>query len=95
MPKDKNATFEDLYRRLEETVNKLEAGGMPLEQAIALYEEGMSLARQCQDRLDQAELKITRLRESFAAVPSRRPAGDSFDEDEMLEPDDDRYDDEP
>ncbi len=72
MAKDaKQETFENLYARLEDTVAKLELGGLPLEQAIALYEEGMALARQCQDRLDQAELKITKLRESFAALPAR------------------------
>jgi exodeoxyribonuclease VII small subunit len=63
--------FEKLYARLEETVAKLEAGGLPLEQAIALYEEGMTLARQCQERLDESELKITKLRESFAPLPER------------------------
>ena len=50
---------------------KLEAGGLPLEQAIALYEEGMTLARECQERLDEAELKITKLKESFAPLPER------------------------
>jgi exodeoxyribonuclease VII small subunit len=67
----KPEAFEKLYARLEETVAKLEAGGLPLEQAIALYEEGMTLARQCQERLDESELKITRLRESFAPLPER------------------------
>ena len=72
MPKEaKPETFEKLYARLEETVDKLEAGGLPLEQAIALYEEGMTLARQCQERLDDAELKITKLKESFAPLPER------------------------
>jgi exodeoxyribonuclease VII small subunit len=58
--------FEDLYRRLEETVEKLEKGGLSLEQSIALYEEGMELAKRCQAILDGAELRITKLRESFA-----------------------------
>jgi exodeoxyribonuclease VII small subunit len=63
--------FERLYARLEETVAKLEAGGLPLEGAIALYEEGMTLARQCQERLDESEQKITKLKESFAPLPER------------------------
>jgi exodeoxyribonuclease VII small subunit len=72
MAKDtKPEAFEKLYARLEETVAKLEAGGLPLEQSIALYEEGMTLARQCQERLDESELKITKLRESFAPLPDR------------------------
>ena len=58
-------SFEDLYRRLEETVEKLEKGGLPLEESIALYEEGMQLAKRCQEILDKAELRITKLRDSF------------------------------
>ena len=67
----KTEPFERLYARLEETVAKLEAGGLPLEGAIALYEEGMTLARQCQERLDESEQKITKLKESFAPLPER------------------------
>lgn len=74
MAREKQAEpFEHLYARLEESVAKLEAGGLPLEQSIALYEEGMTLARQCQERLDEAELKITKLKESFAPLPARQP----------------------
>ena len=58
--------FEELYRRLEKTVEKLEKGGLSLEQSIALYEEGMELAKRCQTILDGAELRITKLRDSFA-----------------------------
>ena len=59
-------SFEGLYRRLEEAVEKLEKGGLPLEESIALYEEGMQLAKRCQEILDKAELRITKLRDSFA-----------------------------
>ena len=64
--KKSQETFEELYRRLEETVAKLEAGGLSLDDALALYEEGMELARRCQEILDGAELKVTRLKEAFA-----------------------------
>jgi exodeoxyribonuclease VII small subunit len=76
----KTPPFEDLYARLEETVAKLEQGGLPLEAAIAVYEEGMTLARQCQERLDAAELKITKLKESFAPMPDRANGGQLRDE---------------
>lgn len=69
--KRKDEPFEDIYARLEESVAKLEAGGLPLDRAIALYEEGMTLARLCQERLDEAEQKITKLKESFAPIPAR------------------------
>jgi exodeoxyribonuclease VII small subunit len=75
MPKEaKRDTFEQLYARLDESVAKLERGGLSLEESIALYEQGMQLARECQERLDAAELKITKLRESFAALPQRNGA---------------------
>lgn len=63
--------FEKLYAKLDERVAKLEQGGLSLDDSIALYEEGMTLARACQERLDEAELKITKLKESFAALPAR------------------------
>jgi exodeoxyribonuclease VII small subunit len=95
MPKDaRRDTFEQLYAKLDERVAKLEQGGLSLEDSIALYEEGMQLARECQERLDAAELKITTLRESFASILQRNGAahdadyeyvdeeGESADEDE-------------
>ena len=62
--------FEDLYGKLEQTVEELEKGGLSLEESIALYEEGMGLAKRCQTLLDDAELRITKLKESFAFCQS-------------------------
>ena len=53
--------FEDAFRRLEDAVRALEAGGLTLEEALALYEEGVRLARLCEGRLDAAQLRLTRL----------------------------------
>jgi exodeoxyribonuclease VII small subunit len=58
--------FETLYRQLEETVSRLEDGGLTLEESLAAYEAGMKLANRCQELLQQAELKVTKLQESFA-----------------------------
>ena len=60
-------SFEAVYRRLEESVRRLEEGGLTLDESIALYEEGMTLAKQCQGLLDRAELRITTLQDLFAA----------------------------
>lgn len=60
--------FESLYKRLEETVAKLEEGGLTLEQSLELYEEGTKLARRCQELLREAELRVTKLQEEFAAI---------------------------
>ena len=69
----KNLTFEQAYGKLEETVQKLEAGNLPLEEALALYETGMALAKHCGLQLDNAELSIKRL----------MPTGELVDFDEM------------
>jgi exodeoxyribonuclease VII small subunit len=60
--------FESLYRRLEETVAKLEEGGLTLDQSLALYEEGTKVAQRCQELLQQAELRVTKLQEEFSAM---------------------------
>ncbi|KEO82551.1 exodeoxyribonuclease VII small subunit [Tumebacillus flagellatus] len=54
-------SFEESLARLEEIVRAMEAGDLPLEQAIAEFQEGMSLARVCREKLDQAEQKIQML----------------------------------
>lgn len=63
---EENASFEVLYKRLEESVAKLEGGNLSLEESLALYEAGMKLARECQKLLQDAELRVTRLQEQFA-----------------------------
>ena len=50
--------FEDALRRLEEVVARLEKGELPLEESLALYEEGITLSRLCHAKLDEAERKI-------------------------------------
>jgi exodeoxyribonuclease VII small subunit len=80
MSDEKTESFEALFRRLEETVTKLEEGGLPLERSLTLYEEGMRLAQRCQEMLDAAELKVRQLKESFAAYAVPEP--EELDEEE-------------
>ncbi|MGD1997140.1 MAG: exodeoxyribonuclease VII small subunit [Anaerolineae bacterium] len=54
-------SFEEAFAELEETVRKMEAGGLSLEESLALYERGQALAAYCSTQLDQAELKIQKL----------------------------------
>jgi exodeoxyribonuclease VII small subunit len=54
-------TFEEAFGELETTVQRLEAGDLTLEEAIALYERGMRLAQRCNDALDAAELQVQEL----------------------------------
>jgi len=58
--------FEAQYKRLEAAVAKLEEGDLTLEESLALYEDGMKLAKQCQEQLKDAELRVTKLQEQFA-----------------------------
>ena len=53
--------YEKAVARLEEIVDKLENGNLPLEDMMKLYEEGTVLAAKCAKSLDAAELKITEL----------------------------------
>jgi exodeoxyribonuclease VII small subunit len=66
-PSKSKATFEELYRQLEEKVALLEQGGLSLDDSLAAYEEAVGLAQKCQEMLDGAELRITKLRETIAA----------------------------
>lgn len=50
--------FETALARLEEIVQALEKGDLPLEQSLKLFEEGVRLARYCTRRLDEAERKV-------------------------------------
>jgi exodeoxyribonuclease VII small subunit len=54
-------SFEQAFQELEETVQRLEAGNLTLEEAIALFERGTQLAAYCGKLLDQAELRVRQL----------------------------------
>ncbi len=50
--------FEAALARLEEIVQDLEKGDVPLEQSLKLFEEGIKLSRVCNKRLEEAERKV-------------------------------------
>lgn len=52
-------SFEDAFARLEETVNRLEGSGLTVDEMVARFEEGMSLARLCYERLNAAQARLT------------------------------------
>ncbi|MBE6965101.1 MAG: exodeoxyribonuclease VII small subunit [Ruminococcaceae bacterium] len=64
-------TFESSIKRLEEVVRLLEKGDAPLNEALALFEEGTSLIKNCSKMLDDAEQKVTLLVKG--AVPQEQP----------------------
>ena len=52
-------TFEESMKRLEDVVRLLERGDAPLDGALALFEEGTALIKDCTKMLDEAEQKVT------------------------------------
>ena len=50
--------FEVSLQRLEEIVDELEKGNVPLEQALKLFEEGLKLSSSCRKELEDAEGKV-------------------------------------
>jgi len=64
-------SFEAALARLEEIVRTLEKGEAPLDQSIALYQEGDKLRRQCEARLKDAQARI----EQIAFGSDGKPAG--------------------
>lgn len=50
--------FETSLAALEKIVRELERGDLPLEESLKLFEAGVQLSRECQERLNQAERRI-------------------------------------
>ena len=69
-------SFEEAYRKLEQTVEELGGGGLSLERATVLYEEGMKLVQVCNQRLSAAELRVTQLKDSYSSPPDVLPDDD-------------------
>ncbi len=56
--------FENAIARLEQIVRALESGSAPLDESLALFEEGIRLVKFCNERLDSAESRIKLLTET-------------------------------
>ncbi|MFB9277346.1 exodeoxyribonuclease VII small subunit [Cohnella cellulosilytica] len=65
-------SFELAMEKLETIVAKLESGDVPLETAIELFQEGMTLSRLCGQKLEQVERRIEMLVEGDSG-PQRKP----------------------
>ena len=61
MPSEPQRSFEDLYRELEATVRRLEAGELTLDESLELFERATILTEQCNILLDSAELRVRQL----------------------------------
>ena len=65
--------FEDALKKLETIVTAMESEELPLETLLAKYEEGNRLARICQEKLAEAELKIQQLEKTAAGEMKLKP----------------------
>ncbi len=54
-------TFEKAIKQLEQIVNDLETGDLPLEKALKKFEDGVALSKFCNEQLDETEKKVTLL----------------------------------
>ena len=65
--------FEEALQQLETIVEAMEGGDLPLEGMLSRYEQGMKLARQCQAKLEEAEVKIQQLEKTAAGEFALKP----------------------
>ncbi|GIP15251.1 exodeoxyribonuclease 7 small subunit [Paenibacillus montaniterrae] len=82
MSANETMSFEQALERLEAIVNQLENGDVPLEQAIELYQEGMSLSSLCSGKLKQVESKIEMLIETEQGLATKPFASSSLEKGE-------------
>lgn len=71
-------SFEASLEALEKIVRELERGDLPLEESLRLFENGVKLSRECQERLNQAERRI----EVLMRDADGRPVVSAFEGDE-------------
>jgi len=62
-------TFEKALAELEQIVQKLERGDVPLEESVTIYERGEALKRRCEELLRQAEARVEKITLDAAGKP--------------------------
>ncbi len=74
MAQEQELKFEEALKRLETLVRELEQGDLPLETAVAKYNEGLALAKRCHDLLKQAEEVVVKIAdgETLQDFPKQR-----------------------
>jgi exodeoxyribonuclease VII small subunit len=92
MPKREQTTkggeaqsFESQLASLERIVRELERGDLPLERSLELFEQGVRLSRECQERLNEAERRI----EVLLRAPDGSTLAGAFEGDELEAEDED------
>jgi len=65
--------FEEALKKLEAIVEQMESGDLPLETLLTRFEEGNRLAKVCQTKLAEAELKVQQLELKSTGEPALKP----------------------
>jgi exodeoxyribonuclease VII small subunit len=78
-PKE-SVPFEEALKNLETIVESMESGELPLETLLTRFEEGTRLIKVCQEKLEEAQLKIQRLEKNAAGEPALKPFETNVDE---------------
>ena len=73
MDENNTPSFEKSLERLDVIVRQLEKGDAPLDDLLALFEEGTSLVCSCQKMLSDAEQKVVKLRKADNGEPEELP----------------------
>ena len=66
----KKLTFEKALAELEQIVQKLEGGAVPLEESVTIYERGEALKRRCEELLRQAEARVEKITLDASGKPT-------------------------
>lgn len=84
MPKKKSDApdFERTLAELEETVRRLEAGDLPLEDSLGAFEKGVALVRTLHARLDAVQMRIDELIQSPGGAAALSPIESDDDEED-------------
>ena len=65
----KKMSFEESLAKIETIVKALEKGDAPLEESLALFEEGTGLVASCRKELDKAEQQVVKLMKGSDGAP--------------------------
>ena len=68
--------FEDKIKRLEQIVRTMERGDAPLEESLALFQEGTNLVKECNDMLENAQMQVKMIVPDSNGEPSEEEFAD-------------------
>lgn len=84
MAKKKSDQFEEALKKLQELVEKLEKGDLPLEEAMESFSEGIRISQFCHKKLEEAEKKVDMLLKDqqggWASAPFEAVQADATDQ---------------